>query len=119
MLSLVKPLKPSEVFEMFKKTIGRAADGSRTASVDAGQTGRFKILLVEDNKVNQRVAMGMLQNLNCTVNIAENGRVCLEKLAKDDYDMILMDCQMPVCGIVHISLSGATVLKPGQGTRRI
>ncbi len=55
-----------------------------------------KILLVEDNPVNQRVAQRMLQNLAAEVTIASNGAEALERIAAANFDALLMDCQMPV-----------------------
>ncbi len=55
-----------------------------------------KILLVEDNAVNREVALGMLENLGCTIDSAENGRLAIEAMSMATYDVVLMDCQMPV-----------------------
>jgi two-component system, sensor histidine kinase and response regulator len=55
-----------------------------------------KILLVEDNPVNQRVAQRTLQNLAAEVTIANNGAEALERIANTCFDAVLMDCQMPV-----------------------
>jgi len=55
-----------------------------------------KILLVEDNPVNQRVAQRTLQNLAAEVTIANNGAEALERMAAANFDAVLMDCQMPV-----------------------
>jgi PAS domain S-box-containing protein len=55
-----------------------------------------KILLVEDNPVNQRVAQRILQNLAAEVTIANNGAEALERIADSNFDAVLMDCQMPV-----------------------
>jgi len=55
-----------------------------------------KILLVEDNPVNQRVAQRMLQNLAAHVTIANDGAEALERVAAAGFDAVLMDCQMPV-----------------------
>ncbi len=56
-----------------------------------------RVLLVEDNKINQTVAIGMLENLNLTVEVANNGKEAVEMIAAgNNYDLILMDLQMPV-----------------------
>ena len=54
------------------------------------------ILLVEDNMVNQMVACGMLDSTGATYEVAENGEVAVQKYLENKYDLILMDCQMPV-----------------------
>jgi CheY-like chemotaxis protein/HPt (histidine-containing phosphotransfer) domain-containing protein len=55
-----------------------------------------QILLTEDNPVNREVALGMLELLGCRVDLAENGRQAVEAVSKRHYDLVLMDCQMPV-----------------------
>ena len=52
-------------------------------------------MLVEDNVVNQKVAMRMLQKIGYEVDLAEDGRQALDRLATVRYDAVLMDCQMP------------------------
>ena len=54
------------------------------------------ILLVEDNSVNQFVACEMLKSLDCSVEIAENGCEAVDAVKEKKYDLVLMDCQMPV-----------------------
>lgn len=55
-----------------------------------------KALLVEDNLINQKVARGILSNLGLTVDIASNGKAGVEMFQREDYDVIFMDCEMPV-----------------------
>jgi len=55
-----------------------------------------RILLAEDNPVNCEVAVAMLEFLGCHVDLAENGLQALEAVSKQHYDLVLMDCQMPV-----------------------
>ena len=54
-----------------------------------------KLLLVEDDAVNQEVALGMLKKLGCQVDVVTNGRDAIEMARHFSYDVILMDCQMP------------------------
>ncbi|MBZ0095602.1 MAG: response regulator [Sulfuricella sp.] len=54
-----------------------------------------RVLIVEDNPVNRKVVLHMLQKLALQTEIASNGREALEALAKSRYDLVLMDCQMP------------------------
>ena len=56
---------------------------------------RPRVLLVEDNEINQQVAMLMLEDLALTVDIANDGLEALAQLKTNDYQMVLMDCQMP------------------------
>ncbi|UVK86839.1 response regulator [Pseudomonas sp. B21-051] len=57
---------------------------------------RAKVLLVEDNPVNQLVAKGMLGKLGCEVVVAAHGAEALDQLEHDEFDLVLMDCNMPV-----------------------
>jgi len=54
------------------------------------------VLVVEDNEVNQMVATGMLKNIGCKTSIAENGQAGLEAIQKNNFDIVLMDINMPV-----------------------
>jgi CheY-like chemotaxis protein len=60
----------------------------------AGQSA-VRLLLVEDNFVNQRVAVYMLNKLGYQVDVAQHGREALGMLGNLQYDLVLMDCQMP------------------------
>jgi len=54
------------------------------------------VLLAEDNPVNQEVAVGLLETLDCMVTVAENGKEAVEAAASGPFDIVLMDCQMPI-----------------------
>lgn len=69
--------------------------GADEQAVEVGQ-GRLRILVAEDTPVNQMVAQRMLSRLECDVVIAENGEQALELAKEESFDLILMDCQMPV-----------------------
>ncbi|PCE30578.1 hybrid sensor histidine kinase/response regulator [Burkholderia ubonensis] len=55
-----------------------------------------RVLLVEDNAVNQQITLAMLEDTGYDVAVAENGRQALERLANERFDVVLMDCQMPL-----------------------
>lgn len=67
----------------------------------------MKILVAEDNVVNQKVAQAMFKFLGCEVVIANNGEEALNACKDGDFDMVFMDCQMPVmdgyqaCGAIR------------------
>ncbi|MBF0406287.1 MAG: response regulator [Candidatus Riflebacteria bacterium] len=72
------------------------AAGENSIANPAPVKSKTRILLVEDNIVNQEVARIVLQRLGCTVEIAENGLEAIQRLENNKYDITLMDCSMPV-----------------------
>ena len=98
---LTKPVRPSELFN----SLTAIASNSRTRGVtpfyirhnSRGQQARFdaRILVVEDNPVNQDVAIGILENLGCQVATASNGMVAVRRMVQEKFDLVLMDCEMP------------------------
>jgi len=93
-LSAVWSVKQRGVREVFvtRHTISESI-AHEAASVQAPTRGH--VLVAEDNMVNQRAAARMLEVLGCTVDVVNNGREALDKLKAVDYDLVLMDCQMP------------------------
>ena len=95
---VTKPVRPSQLYDCLAAMINGAG---ATAAPPApsppsrleGLTGR--ILLVEDNPVNQQVARSMLKALGCPAEVANNGQEALQALDLAAYDVVLMDCQMP------------------------
>ncbi len=74
----------------------RTGDGPAAAGFDVSRTRGARVLLVEDNELNQEVAMGLLEDAQMTVDVAENGEVAVRMVGEHDYDLVLMDMQMPV-----------------------
>ncbi|WP_177734727.1 GAF domain-containing hybrid sensor histidine kinase/response regulator [Flavobacterium inviolabile] len=69
---------------------------TKTETLSGENLGRLKILLCEDNVLNQKLAKSVINNFGFELDIAENGEVGIELLLKNEYDLILMDLQMPV-----------------------
>ncbi len=103
---LLKPVKQSELIQVMARSLERG--GARTLPVrsprratptgDAGgatAVAPLRILLVEDSAANRKVVCAMLGGQGHDIAVAENGREALEKLAEHEYDVVLMDVQMP------------------------
>ena len=56
----------------------------------------LRILLAEDNLVNQKTTTKILQRAGCEVDTAENGTIAVQKMRRSAYDLVIMDCQMPI-----------------------
>lgn len=94
---LAKPFKQASLFECFDLSgaSGRTSQaGPEPGNLKSGKNG-IRVLIVEDNLVNQRIALKMLQNLGYTPDVASNGREAIETFLRNPYEAILMDCQMP------------------------
>ncbi|MFB0925669.1 MAG: response regulator, partial [Vicingaceae bacterium] len=63
-----------------------------------------KVLLVEDNKINQLLAATILKNWKMKVEVAENGLIAIEKLKDENFDVVLMDMQMPIMGGIEATV---------------
>ena len=66
----------------------------RGTNLDAIRGAR--VLLVEDNELNREVALGLLEDAQLSIDTAENGEVAVQMITKQEYDLVLMDMQMPV-----------------------
>ncbi|MBI1824852.1 MAG: response regulator [Planctomycetes bacterium] len=100
---LGKPLKRSELMDALVTALADEAGAPQASNDDetyalTTERRRFcaRVLLVEDNLVNRKVATGLLRKCGCDVMEAENGRVAIELLNEKSFDMVFMDVQMPV-----------------------
>jgi two-component system, sensor histidine kinase and response regulator len=99
---LTKPLKRRELFECLANVLGVPCVVLATAPLDRTQQPSLPfpktclILLAEDNEVNQKVACRLLEKLGYEVDVAKDGQAALEAWASRHYDLIFMDCQMPL-----------------------
>ena len=94
-----KPVRQSTLFDCLANTV---LDASATSHSSAGppvparpQRQTARVLIAEDNSVNQQVALGQLKQLGYTADAVPNGLAVLKALEHTHYDIILMDCQMP------------------------
>jgi CheY-like chemotaxis protein len=97
---LSKPLKLSHLHDRLLETVGAAREPTPSASEPARKAASaavapLRILLAEDNEINQTVATRLLERLGHRADIASNGREALAWLEHAAYDVILMDVQMP------------------------
>jgi CheY-like chemotaxis protein len=99
---LIKPIKRSELLEAILRALGsttKAKSGVRPL-MDAltNPTGvrSLRILLAEDNRINQQVAMRLLKKWGHTVTICGNGRDAVDAVAGGSFDVVLMDMEMPI-----------------------
>ncbi len=108
---LQKPVRQSQLYNCLTVVMSQPIDGEvvsstrlvtrhtlreveATPNVSAATSG-VRILLAEDNAVNQKVALSQLQRLGYRADAVPNGREAIKALEKNHYDIILMDCQMP------------------------
>ena len=96
---LMKPVRQLQLFEAIVHAL--QGDLTRTPKPLRAELKRTsyqgkKVLVVEDNKINQKVIVAKLAQYGIVPELAENGRLALDKLINNVYDLILMDCQMPI-----------------------
>ncbi|BBT41284.1 hybrid sensor histidine kinase/response regulator [Pseudomonas putida] len=97
LLQLARPLARNTLYQTLRRALeGVEADVPRPHLQAQPQPIRARVLLVEDNPVNQLVAKGMLVKLGCQVLLATQGAEALARLEQETVDMVLMDCNMPV-----------------------
>jgi signal transduction histidine kinase/CheY-like chemotaxis protein len=95
---LIKPISSSDLLGSIRLALGAQTPASTVAPAAAGIAASslsLRILLAEDNAVNQRVAMTMLAKMGHGITLATNGLEALEQWRQSDFDLILMDVQMP------------------------
>ncbi len=97
---LIKPVTASMLFDSAVQVL--SADSSKpyeAAAAPAVELGRIRgarVLLVDDNELNREVALGLLEDAHLEIDTAENGQAALQMVSEHNYDLVLMDMQMPV-----------------------
>jgi PAS domain S-box-containing protein len=99
--SLTKPIKPSQLYDTLMNVLGVALAGVQASAPQAGSVEQLgervplRILVAEDNVVNQQVAQLLLKKLGYRADVAADGLEALQALEREPYDVVLMDVQMP------------------------
>ena len=104
---LTKPIRQSQLYECLSLVLANSSDASpsvaqasapiitRHSLSEAHARSRGHILVAEDNPINQKVAVKMIEKLGYRVDVAGNGREAVEALERIPYALVFMDCQMP------------------------
>jgi CheY-like chemotaxis protein len=100
--TLAKPIRQSQLFDTLVNLLGEedapkaaAAEAKPTIDPDMGARHPLRILLAEDNVVNQKLALRILQQMGYRADLASNGIEAVESVERQRYDVVLMDVQMP------------------------
>jgi CheY-like chemotaxis protein len=92
-------VRQQELYSCLHRLLGAAVPGAECPEALASGPGfplaDRRVLLAEDNLVNQEVARGMLESLGCQVRVAADGRAVVDAFTTDSCDLVLMDCHMP------------------------
>jgi two-component system, sensor histidine kinase and response regulator len=99
---LVKPVRQSQLYDCLVTVMAAPAPWPPAPPRPAADSGRRpprargpRVLLAEDNEVNQRLALRMLEKLGCRVDVVGNGREAVAAVRRGEYALFFMDCQMP------------------------
>lgn len=82
-------------FELYPYPLPDKTPTGPIRSFASSLTGPVKVLMAEDNPINQEIGCAMLESLGCKVVLAESGTEAIEAFGKETFDLVLMDCQMP------------------------
>ncbi len=98
---LAKPIRQSALYESLLMLTASTGSFFTRSARHVEETPQFQklhgdVLLVEDNPVNQAVALGLLEEIGCDTIVAINGLDAIDHIAKRKFDVVLMDCEMPV-----------------------
>ncbi|MDQ7091660.1 MAG: response regulator [Methylococcales bacterium] len=94
--SLMKPVRQTSLFKSLSKLLLPQKTLISTEKAIILPSFNAHVLLVDDNHVNQKVARNFLQKLNVTADVCDNGKEALTMIKQHHYDLIFMDCHMPV-----------------------
>ncbi|MCK5097233.1 MAG: response regulator, partial [Desulfobacteraceae bacterium] len=125
---ILKPVYDAHLFECLKykyEIAGKTKNVETRFGIEEKNaeslttTTELNILLAEDNKMNQKVAVNMLKKIGHSYKVAENGKKAVEEFQNNKYDLILMDGQMPVMDGFEATQQIRDIEKKIKGSRRI
>jgi two-component system, sensor histidine kinase and response regulator len=93
---LVKPVRQAALYKAIAQVFGEVSPSRPAAPVAEQRQLRGRVLVAEDNATNQKVIVMRLTRLGCVVDVANDGLEAVEAASSTAYDLILMDCQMPI-----------------------
>lgn len=99
---LTKPITTSSLFDSvadcygLDRLAGQQLTSEQASTTSTTSLSGAKVLLVEDNEINRELAIELLKQKDILVSVAVHGQDAIDKLAEDTFDLVLMDCQMPV-----------------------
>jgi signal transduction histidine kinase/DNA-binding response OmpR family regulator len=115
---ITKPVRQAALLEAMLAALGQTTAAAelrpKPPSVAATSAFGLRVLLAEDNRVNQLVARRILEKLGCTIDIVENGREAVDAVARSHYDVVLMDIQMPIMD----GFEATTLIRQGEASSR-
>jgi signal transduction histidine kinase/DNA-binding response OmpR family regulator len=97
--SLLKPVRQAQLLDAIINALRAVQDKTVIPVKEVRPVAQYdgkQVLVVEDNKVNQKVILSLLAKFGLTAALAENGQEAIQRLENNSYDLILMDCQMPI-----------------------
>ena len=97
---IAKPIRPSRLYNQLLATLHRTAAGQAAIAATASTAGVLagdgcRVLVVEDNEINQFAALRLLRSFGLVVDVAANGREAITMTGRTEYSAVFMDCQMP------------------------
>jgi CheY-like chemotaxis protein len=120
---LAKPLRQSQLFDtlvtLLAQDVAPRPAAAAKPRLDAGMAARhpLRILIAEDNAVNQKLALRLLQQMGYRADVASNGVEAVESLQRQVYDVVLMDVQMPEMDGIEAAKAITTRWRAGERPR--